>query len=271
MKALSGIFVIFALALTLYETTGCDIIKKCNRDGCTAFSHARSDYHITRGIGGSVADESDVVSEGCQECRFSSAELKVWSTVTPVSDAVAARSVVAGSSAKFTIVAISNYEKELDPGYYLVCSLQNKCASVTVTENGVFTINVKATFGPGSILVFEPGTDTPRTGGIFDIDYESQAGITLTSIAISPADASIVTGATQSFMATGTYNDNSTQNITSSATWTSSDASIAIMSNSGLATAISAGTTTVTAWSGGISDSTTLTVTGASSPTAGHL
>ena len=38
---------------------------------------------------------------------------------------------------------------------------------------------------------------------------------TLLSIAVTPANPSIATGTTQQFTATGTFSDNSTQNLTS--------------------------------------------------------
>ena len=88
-------------------------------------------------------------------------------------------------------------------------------------------------------------------------------GATLSSIAVTPANQSIAVGATQQFTATGTYSDGSTQDITASVTWSSSDAAKATINASGLATAVSAGSTTITATSGSISGNTTLTVTSA--------
>lgn len=83
----------------------------------------------------------------------------------------------------------------------------------------------------------------------------------LTAITITPASPSIATGASQQFSATGTYSDNSTQNITTSVSWTSSDTSKATISNTGLATAVTAGTTTIKAMSGSISGTSSLTIT----------
>ena len=85
---------------------------------------------------------------------------------------------------------------------------------------------------------------------------------TLVSIAVTAASSSIAVGATDQFTATGTYSNNSTQNITTSVTWSSSNPSVATISSSGNATAVAAGTTTITAASGSISGSTGLTVTG---------
>lgn len=86
---------------------------------------------------------------------------------------------------------------------------------------------------------------------------------TLASIAVTPANPSVTTGTTQQFTATGTYSDNSIKNITAAVTWGSSDTSKATINASGLATAVAAGSTTVTATSGSISGTTTLTVTSA--------
>ena len=93
--------------------------------------------------------------------------------------------------------------------------------------------------------------------------------VTLLSITVSPANPSITVGATQQFTASGTYSDNSTQNLTASVSWTSSAPGVASISNiagsNGLATAAAAGQTTITAASGGVSGTATLTVTGGGS------
>ncbi len=89
---------------------------------------------------------------------------------------------------------------------------------------------------------------------------------TLVSIAVTPANPSIAKGTTKQFTATGTFSDNSTQNLTSTATWSSQTTGVATITTGGLATGVAAGTSTIKAASGGISGSTTLTVT-ATAPT----
>lgn len=85
---------------------------------------------------------------------------------------------------------------------------------------------------------------------------------TLVAITISPNNSTIQPGKTQQFTATGTFGDNSTKDISSSVTWSSSNANAATINSSGLATAgTSTGvSTTVTAKSGNQTASTTLTV-----------
>ncbi|TGL63534.1 beta strand repeat-containing protein [Leptospira sarikeiensis] len=86
----------------------------------------------------------------------------------------------------------------------------------------------------------------------------------LVSISVSPTNPSIYITQTQNLVATGTYTDSSTQNITSSVTWSSSSTGIATISNSagtnGQATAVAAGTTTITATLGALNGSQVLTI-----------
>ncbi len=90
---------------------------------------------------------------------------------------------------------------------------------------------------------------------------------TLVAITISPSNPTIQPGKTQQFTATGTFGDNSTKDISSSVTWSSSNANAATINSSGLATAgTSTGvSTTITAKSGNQTASTTLTVSNQSS------
>jgi WD40 repeat protein len=96
-----------------------------------------------------------------------------------------------------------------------------------------------------------------------DVVFSPGATPTLTSIAVTPANPSILTGATQQFTATGTYSDSSTQNLTSQVTWGTSAATVATVNAAGLATGLSGGSSTITATSGSVGGNTTLTVTAA--------
>ena len=89
----------------------------------------------------------------------------------------------------------------------------------------------------------------------------------LTSIGVAPVNPSLTLGATQQFVATGTYTNGTSQNITASVTWASSDTAVATISNAagshGHATSVGQGSSVVSAAAGAISGSTTLTVTAA--------
>jgi uncharacterized protein YjdB len=91
------------------------------------------------------------------------------------------------------------------------------------------------------------------------------------SISVSPTTQGIGVGQTAQFTATGIFghgsnHPSSTQDLTDSATWTSSVPAVATVSATGVATGLSAGTTTITAsmngFTGVVSASATLTVSG---------
>jgi uncharacterized protein YjdB len=91
------------------------------------------------------------------------------------------------------------------------------------------------------------------------------------SMSVSPTTQSLAVGQTVQFTATGVFghgnnHPSTTQNVTDSATWTSSAPSVATVNATGVATGVSAGTTTITAsmngYTGVISASATLTVSG---------
>ena len=82
----------------------------------------------------------------------------------------------------------------------------------------------------------------------------------LVSIAITPANAALLLGALQHFTATGTYSDHSSEDITESVTWSSSDISVASVAGGGLATALTLGSVTISATSGSVTGSTTVNV-----------
>jgi len=89
---------------------------------------------------------------------------------------------------------------------------------------------------------------------------------TLASISITPENHTITAGETLQYEASGTYLDGTTIDLTASVEWSSSDTSVASFNDTGSATAHSEGTVSITASSGNISCSTSLTVIGSSTP-----
>jgi len=98
----------------------------------------------------------------------------------------------------------------------------------------------------------------------------------LDTVQVTPATQSAAVGQTAQFTAVGTYGNadhSSTQNLTSAVSWTSSTPSVATVSASGVATAVSAGSTIITAsatgYNGPVSSTADLTVTGSTGGIAG--
>jgi len=82
----------------------------------------------------------------------------------------------------------------------------------------------------------------------------------LVSITITPANPTVILGTLQQFTATGTFSDQSTQDITGSVTWASSSSTLLSMRGGGLAVALALGSLTISASSGSVSGSTSVTV-----------
>jgi hypothetical protein len=89
----------------------------------------------------------------------------------------------------------------------------------------------------------------------------------VTEIQVTPTNPTAVLGINQAFVATAVYDDGSTGAVTAGATWTSSDTMVASVGSSagsaGVATPITAGSTTISATYQGVSGTTLLTVSGA--------
>ncbi len=147
-------------------------------------------------------------------------------------------------------------------GSYTDGSTQNLTAAAVWTSSNIAV----ATIPPGGLAtaVGVGGATIAASSGTIT----GSAALTVTppdlvAIAVTPVSPSIAKGLTQQFTATGTYTDNSTQNLTASATWTSSNAAVASIAPGGLATTVEAGTAVVSALSGTVTGSTSLTVTAA--------
>lgn len=69
----------------------------------------------------------------------------------------------------------------------------------------------------------------------------------LTSIAVTPAAQSVCVGATQQFIATGTFSDGTTLDITNAVFWTIDDETIATIGETGLASGVDVGVAHVAA------------------------
>ena len=115
----------------------------------------------------------------------------------------------------------------------------------------------------GQVLVVGGEEDVPlATAELYHPATLTPAG--LVSISVTPQNPTLIIGGTQQFLATGTFSNNSTQTL-QAVTWSSSDTSVATLSNdasnSGKALALAPGTASVSACAGTTCGSTTLTVT----------
>jgi uncharacterized protein YjdB len=146
-------------------------------------------------------------------------------------------------------------------------------ATATYTDGSTVNVTSQGTWGvsghPGPVI--PPGL-VPCVPGIgtetitFTLGTIS-ATVTLTigppalvSIVVNPSAPTVAEGMTQQFTAIATFTDDHTQDLTSSVTWSTSDATIATIDASGLATAVSSGTADIEATLSSITGSTSLNV-----------
>jgi len=105
------------------------------------------------------------------------------------------------------------------------------------------------------------GTDSVPTAPTFTSRTASISALT-----VSPAAVTLPVGKTVTLTASATYADGTTG--TPSATWGTSDATVATVNSSGTVTGLSRGATRITASAGGYSASTNITVTASGTPVA---
>lgn len=125
--------------------------------------------------------------------------------------------------------------------------------------------NVAGSQGKATTVNAGSTTITATSGTIAGSTTLTVTAATLSTITVTPAAPSVARTYKIQFTATGNYSDSTQQNLTALVTWTSSNTAYATISNTsgsnGLATAVAAGTPTITATYSGKSGSTTMTVT----------
>jgi len=132
--------------------------------------------------------------------------------------------------------------------------------SVTWSSSSPSVATVTPAMGIATALGTGTTNVTATSGAVSGSAQLTVTGATLVSLTLSPANSSTAPGTTKQFTAIGTFSDSSTQDITTSALWSSSNPGAATVSNQGLASGLVNGTTTITASVGSVSDSTTLTI-----------
>ncbi|MEN0059570.1 MAG: Ig-like domain-containing protein, partial [Bdellovibrio sp.] len=186
---------------------------------------------------------------------------QVWFTVAPAALASleitpSAPGLTQGATQQFTATGRYTDGTSSDLTNTVTWNSSNS-SLVSITSQGLATAVAvgSATISASSQSVT---TNTPVTVG----------AVQLSSIQISPLNASVPLGYTQQFIAVGTYTDGSSSNITSSVTWASSNMAAATISNTagskGLLTSQATGATTVSATLGAVSANTPFTVSAAS-------
>ncbi len=149
-------------------------------------------------------------------------------------------------------------------------------SAVDATNSAVWSSGATATATVANGLVTGVATgQTTITAALSSLSATAQLTVsaaTLTTISVSPAQASVAAGEAAQFVATAVYSDSTTSDITAHATWTSSNASVAQQASNvnasgpaspGLIDALTPGQSTISATLGAVSGSALITVTNA--------
>ncbi|MBC7977011.1 MAG: Ig-like domain-containing protein [Myxococcales bacterium] len=158
-------------------------------------------------------------------------------------------------------IALGTSQQLTATGLYSDGSKKDLTAEVTWASSAAGTATVSAA-GLATSVAVGTATITATKDTISGTTQLTVGDAELRSIAVTPAAASLAAGLTQQFVATGTFSNQTTQDLSAQVTWASS-AAFASISSTGLATGVTVGTTTISATKGTVTGSTTLTVTAA--------
>lgn len=177
--------------------------------------------------------------------------------VSAVNGLTVSQSVVSGGiGAGFSVTAQATYTPSGSTDVTNVATWATSNSSIATVSNGAI-----------SFLAAGTATITVSYGGFSQTISVTVSSKTLVSIAVTPSPHSMAVNATRNFAATATYSDASTQDVTTSVTWSSSSPSIASISNTspykGRATGLVAGSAVITATMGSVNGSSNLTITAA--------
>jgi len=171
-------------------------------------------------------------------------------TVTPAvlqSIAIAPLTVSAPAGLTQQLSATGTYSDGSTATLTTVVTWASAASAVAEVSNAAGSSGLLTTVSVGSTTVSATDPTTLLSAAV----TVNVTPALLESLAITPAAAALIVGSTQPLTAMGTYSDGSSADVTTSVTWTSSDGTIAAVSNApgsaGLVTAVSIGGATIMA------------------------
>ncbi|MGC2449246.1 MAG: Ig-like domain-containing protein [Candidatus Sulfotelmatobacter sp.] len=203
----------------------------------------------TAGLATGIAPGSTTI-KAALHAHSGSAPLEVGPSLVSIKVTPIAPTIAVGTTQQFT--ATGTYSDGTQQNITTSATWSSNSSSATITANGVAT-----GITPGQAVI------TANLGSISNSASLTISSATLTSLAVYRAKPKIAAGTTLQFTGTGTFSDGSKQNLTTLATWSSSNPSVVSVNASGLGTGLSTGESTIKASFRSLSNSATLTVTSA--------
>ena len=213
----------------------------------------------SEGIATTLAVGTTVIAATLGTISASTTLTVTAATLASIEIAPALRTIANGTNQQFT--AIGTYTDNTTQDLTDTTTWASGSTNVATISNAANSHGLATSVAPGTTTI------TATSGTIIGTTTLTVSAATLASIAVTPATPSIAKGTDQLFVATGTFSDNSTQDLTNSVTWSSGTLGTATISNAlgteGLASSGVEGTTIITATLGSTSGTTTLTVSAA--------
>ncbi len=154
-----------ALASLIWSIQSCE---PCDREGCDALAKAAPERGT--GVAGIVAESSDVVTSGCQECSFGEATLQIWRVDAPVAVESEAVALLDMRQPDLESHVSGRYSHALEAGSYLLCVRPN-CVDLTVFAGETVTINIKRRDGPTGFFVVDADVASVNEDFGLDVGY----------------------------------------------------------------------------------------------------
>jgi len=176
-----------------------------------------------------------------------------WIAVTPANP-----SVPAGETEAFTATGIYSDRSTRDLTTQVTWASADTSVATISSAPGSLCLATAVATGTSSI--------SAALAGFTGTTVLTVSPAVLLSVAVTPANPSIVAGTTDQFTATGTYSDKSTKDLTTQVKWMSSSMSVAAMTSAGLATGVAEGSCEIVASVNAVTGSTVLTVSAPAPP-----
>ena len=209
-------------------------------------------YGLAKGVGAGTANISAAFSYAGASATGSSPLAVTSATLISISVTPLSALLAPASALQFTATGTFSDGSRL----YI-----NPSVTWSTSDNSVAVVNTTGWVtgqSGGAVSV------TAKAGSISGSAQLLVESASLSSIQLTPATTSVPAGVNALFHATGTFSNGDTQDLTAFVTWTSSDPSVATISNTqgsaGETLGIQPGTTTISAVFGGQAGTATLTV-----------
>ncbi len=255
-KAVRGTNVQFSASGSYSDGSTQDLTNQVIWTSGTPATATISNAEGSRGLAATQAEGSSVIT-----AALGSVNANTTLTVTAVALTSIAIDPPSATVAKFSQVplrAIATFADTTTQDVTMQAAWASSDGNIVSISNASQTRGVATAQAEGTAMLSATFQGVVGTANITVTDA------TIRMITVTPVAPSIPNGTTVEFVATATFSDGTTQDVTAQATWTSESHAVAVISNApskrGVATAKGAGTTNISALLGGVTGSTSLTV-----------